>query len=252
MIVLVLKTVLFFKIMGKSIMNIQSFLATCILCCLSPTFAFAQEDMAGSADYPDFPRISGSTIAGYSPSAFDEAPYLEGTHNDLTLRHATGEVTKILYLPPLNQSPTSALLNYETAFKELGEFELFYTCKRGRCDEDMGGDFIWHNENRFDSTLKAPSTYFFTYKQNRVKQVYLSGKITADTGAYIVSVYAAQAPKAKGDFKGGQTVVVLQIVKIESFEADLEVVAAEKLTPRLSNQDMSPYMVYFLRQIVMI
>ncbi len=215
-------------------MNIRNFLAALVLSLLAPAGLLAQEDMPGSSDHPDFPRITGSIIAGYSPPAFDEAPYIEGSGDDLTLRYATGELTKILYLPPLDQSSVSAFLNYETAFNELGEFEPYYSCRRGTCDPDMGGDFIWHRQSRFENIFIAAHTYFFEYRQNRINQVYLAGKIKADTGTYIVSMYAAEAPKTNREFTGGQTVVVLQIVKTEEFKAELEVVAADEIRAEIT------------------
>ncbi|MBM7068786.1 OmpA family protein [Actibacterium sp. 188UL27-1] len=215
-------------------MTVQRLLMMFVLCCSIPGFVMAQDDMAGASDHPEFPRIAGSVIAGYAPTSFDEGAHIKGTPDDFTVEYAAGDVTKIMYLLPLDQSPASAFLNYETAFNALGEFEPYFTCRRGECDKNLGGKFVWKKAHRFDTIFINPATYFFEYAQNRINQVYLAGQVTAASGVYDVAMYAAEAPKTNREFTGGQTVVVLQIVKSEKFEAELEIVAASEINSEIS------------------
>lgn len=196
---------------------------------LGATQSSAQEDMEGASDHPEIPRIAGSIIAGYGYASFDEVAYLEGTDEDLVQNYAAGEVTKLLYLLPPDQSSTAAFLNYQEAFEELGEFEPYYSCRRGRCDPAFGKNFVWRQENRFETNIRNLNTYFFNYKHLYQNQVYLAGQLKAESGTYLVSVFAAETTRDRPEFVEGQTLVVLQVVKTEEFESDLEVVAADEI-----------------------
>ena len=61
----------------------------------------AQEDMKGSADHPDVPRIAGTVIRGYAAADYDEGVFVTG-FKDKKLEKVTvgGKRTRILYLAP--------------------------------------------------------------------------------------------------------------------------------------------------------
>jgi len=210
-------------------------ISTTVLVCLlgvSTVFAQGLADLEGAADHPEFPRISGAIIAGYDCSSFDEGAYLvESASEDgkIAFEYASGEVTRILYRIPEGSSSTAAFLNYQEAFENLGEFKPIYACRRGSCDRKIGPDYIWTAENEFDTNVEDIGTYFFSYAHIQASPVYLVGEIRAETGVYIVSVYAAEAPKTNRRFTGGETVVVFQAVKTEAFKSDLEVVEADEI-----------------------
>lgn len=218
-------------------MKLNEILTACFAVFLSVSTAFAQDlvDLEGSADHPDFPRISGAIIAGYDYSAFDEGAYLVESGEEVVLNYAAGEVTRILYRIPVGGSSRAAFLNYQEAFENLGDFKTIYSCRRGSCERKIGNDYIWTPENEFDTNVEDIDTYFFEYANNQASPVYLVGEIEAKTGMYFVSVYAAEVPETNRRFTGGETIVVFQAIKTEAFESDLEVVVADEIGSEIIN-----------------
>jgi len=215
---------------------VRQFLTILVLSLFAPAALIAQDDIDGSSDHPDFPRIAGSTIIGYAYSSFDEAGYLEGVGEEFEQNFAAGEVTQLLYQIPLDISPAGALLNYKAAFDETGEFQEHYICRRGACDDKLSRNYIWSDGQRFDTIFSNANNSIFG--SNFQNQNYLSGTITADTGVFTVSLYTVKTKRAKSsgdrELAANQTVVVLRIVKTEAFEADLEVVAADEISSEIS------------------
>jgi outer membrane protein OmpA-like peptidoglycan-associated protein len=219
-------------------MNMQHFLATCILCCLTSTVSFAQEDMAGSSDHPQVPRISGSVLIAHSITDFTEGEFLALDENDDPKRqYVEGQSTRLVYLTPAGTTPVSALRNYQEAFSALGEITEIYTCRRGDCARNTGKDFIWKDSARFannsDDLGMIYSSHLF-----HTNQVYWYGKITSDAGSYDVSFYASERADhslSRTDIEAGRILVHIQIIGDDSFEAELEFVEASAIASAIAD-----------------
>lgn len=108
----------------------------------------AQEDMPGSADYPDVPRIEGAEIRGYSYSDYDEGLFVTGFENkEFDLIAIAGKRTRILYLAPQSFNSVMVWKNYEQALQSLGEAEEVYACSEKTCGRHIGKDFIWFSSD---------------------------------------------------------------------------------------------------------
>ncbi len=96
----------------------------------------ANQDAAGSQDYPGIGRLEGSYIKSYKSVGFDEYNIVTSSikTNEDPKKHITleGKVTRIAYYAPQTVSVLEAQRNYENRLKEIG-FELLYTCNSDEC-----------------------------------------------------------------------------------------------------------------------
>src|SRR3954468_14049346 len=114
--------------------------AALLMTFLATTSVVHAADIAGSKDHPLVGRYTGSEIAFYKASSFDEAALLQGPLDLRALTEAgdrssragkewlklEGEVTKIRYTAPIKRSALEVIRNYEGALKSKG-FQTLYT-----------------------------------------------------------------------------------------------------------------------------
>lgn len=183
------------------------------------TASIAQEDMEGSADHPEFPRMSGSVIATYTYAPSDGGLYLRTAGEGFDEEYAEGNVTKLLYHLAPDHRATDVILEYITLFEETGTIVWYYSCSAALCEPDLSARLVWPAGERFPTPVKTDSPivtlpdFMLRYPQWHSNVTYISGEVTNDTGRYIVSVYAAESTRSLAGFTDGQVFVDLQIIE---------------------------------------
>lgn len=206
-------------------MTVRDFFLGFALLLLSTTSTLGQSDMEGSSDHPDFPRLSGATITAYYFAETSGAEY--ATHdagNDVMTHYVKGNVTRLLYILPADQSADDVFLTFLETFKGFGEsaFEAYYGCNAGSCPRDMSTYIHWpHKLERSPAAAVLPDEriiplpdFIHRYPNWHADVGYLAGKVTNEIGSYIVAVYVAESTRTVGVFTKGQTFVDLQIIEI--------------------------------------
>jgi outer membrane protein OmpA-like peptidoglycan-associated protein len=209
-----------------------------IVCAFLLTFApsLIAQDMPGSQDQPDIPRIEGSTIVGYSHSNYDEGFFITTMESrELQGEHHEGERTRIMYLGGDGLSPLAVIRNYQKALEQLGTVAEQFSCRDSTCYSNLGRIFVWQENNRIP-TIFPNAQYLFHYSNALFNQHhYWYGTIESDTSKYFVSVYAANRVenryKAHAEFIDvGQTVVVLEVVEDTDFAPTMTFVSAAEIS----------------------
>jgi OOP family OmpA-OmpF porin len=195
---------------------------TAMLSLMAPVAQAA--DMAGSKDHPLAGRYTGSEIAFYKASSFDEAALLQGP---LDLRALTdagdthsragkewlkleGEVTKIRYAIPLKRSALEVVRNYEAALKAKG-FQTQYQCS-SECLVGKERD-AYRLGQEFDPDNTNPPIY-------SDKPRYLLSKLARPEGAVYVAVFVAEFRE--------KTTALVQVVETKDMETGKIVVLSAK------------------------
>jgi len=188
----------------------------------------AETDMAGSKDFPDFPRIQGTYIAGYQLSQYDVGTFLEKMEDRKPiLVHPEGKRTRIIYLGQENQSSIQMLRNYQKAYAGFGEYREIYSCHGSECYPNLASGIVWKESNRVPVSFRNAYALYILSNQYR-EPVYAYGTITTDDVQYHVSVFSTF-------MLGGQTgirnkpIVHLEILEIEDFEPTLQFVDADQM-----------------------
>jgi len=203
---------------------------------------WANSDMTGSKDHPKIPRVAGTTIIGFAESDYDAGVFMTGANEKMELltENIEGKRTRIIYLGPTGLSPLGALRNYQKAFADLGKAEEIYSCKAQDCFRNLGNVFIWDKSNRIPNNIgeNADNIPGFTDFKD---QTYWYGKVKEGDSLYHVSVYSAVITYDKN--WGGQysakkienhPVINLEVVEVADFKPTLEVVKAEDMTSKIS------------------
>lgn len=202
-----------------------------------PCLVLAQEDMNGSRDHPEIPRIEGFYIVGYAFSDYDEGVFIdhvkEGNGNRVEITELTveGERTRIVYVAPSNLSNIGIRRNYQEALAALGNVTEHFSCRNESCPRNLGDAFIWPEGRRIPTPLNASNFYYSTnYYQN---QSYWHATVEGSDSNYQVSVYSAERPSSKWK---GQHFVHLEIVESSAFESALKFVNAEDMNQQIASQ----------------
>ena len=211
---------------------------------LFATGAWALEDMQGSSDFPDLPRITGTKIVAYAYSDFDEGKFVTArVKKDREFARPSGKRTRIMYLTPDDISGPQVMKNYLTALSGLGELEQIYECNPDDCS-GLGPSVVWAKDNRIPSSLNGSDFFYatFGYKDQRYK--YLTA--TSDEARYHISVYTAfltgfQAPDVKQ-----KRAIHLEIVEEADFQATLEIVTPDEISSDIQQKGrIALYGIYF-------
>ena len=223
------------------------------LACLAlcSTAALAAEDLPGSSDHPQFPRIEGTEIVGYAYSGYGEGQFHSSMEDSsLNLILAEGPHTRLIYLTPQSVSPLGALRNYQSIFQSLGEVSEHFSCRGRECYRNLGGAFVWAADRRIPYSL-GESKYLYSQPKYYRDQIYWYGTVTGSDSQYTVSVYAATR-SGEDDFLGsrgfeaGQSLVHLEIVENQAFEPTLEIVEAAEIADTISaDGHIALYGIYF-------
>jgi len=215
-------------------MNIKAF---AVIFAFLANVASAQTDIAGGADHPDVPRISGSVLVAYDAADFAEGEFLAlDADEKLERRYVEGQATRLVYATPEGTTTLSAFRNYEEAFAGLGKITEIYSCRRD-CNKEMGRRVIWSKEARFETNL-ADLKQIYSSHLYHGKQIYWFAKVESDTAVYHVSFYATARKDyqlRKTELKEGRVLVHIQIIGDDSFESDLEFVEASKIESAIAD-----------------
>jgi len=207
------------------------------------TNVLAREDLSGSADHPELPRIAGSAIIAHFYSDYGEHDFIiaydeENRRQDnkgLELINKEGKLTRLVYSLEVGQTPLFALRNYQEAFAEIGEVTELYTCKKEACYDNIGTRFIWGT----DKLIVSKEKVHVLNRMNAIRSyhkgsIYWSAEIVSETGSYTVSFYSASLNVSdkeieESGYELGQTMVHIDIVETASFKSDLTVVEASEI-----------------------
>jgi OOP family OmpA-OmpF porin len=191
---------------------------------LATTSVVHAADIAGSKDHPLVGRYTGSEIAFYKASSFDEAALLQAPLDLRALTEAgdrssragkewlklEGEVTKIRYTAPIKRSALEVIRNYEGALKSKG-FQTLYTCAADCLTGKQREPYLLGEE--FDPDNRNPPIY-------SDKPRYLLAKLSRPEGAVYASILAAEFRE--------QTTVLVQVVETKDMETGKIVVLSAK------------------------
>ena len=228
-------------------LNPRVIISALIMCC--PISLLAAEDMPGSRDHPDIPRIEGSVIVGYTFQSYGDSEFIPGIQ-DRKVAHDTveGELTQLVYVGPENLGSLGVLRNYQKAFEELGTVTEKFAC-RSDCPSNLGKDFVWAEPKQIPSTMENAG-YKYKNSSHYTDQAYWYGTVRNGDAEYAISLFSTVRTSADlyhGDqYKAGQALVHLDIVKSSEFESSLTVVAPEDIIDGLTDTGhMALYGVYF-------
>jgi outer membrane protein OmpA-like peptidoglycan-associated protein len=181
-------------------------------------------DIAGGKDHPLVGRYTGSEIAFYKASSFDEAALLQAPLDLRALTEAgdrssragkewlklEGEVTKIRYTAPIKRSALEVIRNYEGALKSKG-FQTLYTCAADCLTGKQREPYLLGEE--FDPDNRNPPIY-------SDKPRYLLARLSRPEGAVYAAILAAEFRE--------QTTVLVQVVETKDMETGKIVVLSAK------------------------
>ncbi len=205
--------------------------------------ALALEDMPGSADHPQFNRVTGTTIVAHYQSDYAEHEFLTETatnRKDLKTTFKEGKLTRIVYSLPAEQTALFVFRNYKETFNALGEVTEIYTCKRKQCPRDIGKGFIWNKDKRIPSHIKTVDKMYQITPYNS-DPFYWYSEIQSDTAKYNVSFFSATLNVENGSikkegFQKGRTFAHLSIVESSDFKSDIAVVEASEIQQSISEK----------------
>lgn len=203
-------------------------------------------DMAGAADHPKIPRVAGSVIIGYEQTPYDLAPFVSGVDGrNLQITEAEGRRTRILYLAKDGDSPLMVQRNYETALSDLGSVEQIYTC-RDDCQNQLS-THLWGMDVQIPTAGLEQSRFLIAYAHNYRNPDYRYARVTTSDGRLHVGVFAATIRDNNPNVSArNRTVVLLEVLEEEEFEATLEFVDADTMRGEIGNQGfVNLYGIYF-------
>jgi outer membrane protein OmpA-like peptidoglycan-associated protein len=205
-------------------------------------------DLPGSKDHPRVPRVAGTTIIGFAESVYDEGTFMTGASGrELVSEKIEGRRTRIMYLGPTELSPLGTLRNYQHAFADLGKVEQVYSCKGDDCFQNLGGAFVWRKSNQIPTNIGPQAQNLYRFDWNYKDQIYWYGKVTTPESRYHISIYCAVITDRFVEKKFvNHPIIQLEIVQEADFKPSLEVVTAEDMTTKISqNGHIALYGIYF-------
>ncbi len=210
------------------ICNLRCFHVLALFLLSTSTAVLAGEDLPGSQDYPDFPRVKDTYIAGYGFGEYDAGVFVTGK-DDKTKAETLmpeGARTRILYIGTPTQTSLQLLRNYQKAFAEYGEYQELYTCRGEDCPRNITKE-LWSEENRVPTSLRnASRLYSLTSQYKQVNYAY--GTIKKEDRVLHVSAMSAVIVAGMTGLRN-VPVVHLEVLEAEAFSADLEFVDAGKM-----------------------
>ncbi len=220
-------------------MNVSSFALRSYILSLVYLFPLAvtqvhAADLDGSADYPNMSRIKDSTILGYDLRDYDFGEFIVGfreAERELDYLTVEGERGRWIYLVPAGRAGLGVLRNYQSILKGMGEVSEVYECALATCPANLGG-VIFNRNKSFTTTLGSDSQWLYHQPYYYSDQLYLYATVAgADTDFHISIYVATQTDRSHSANKElrGRTLVHLEIVTPEEFEADLEQVTAVEM-----------------------
>ena len=241
-------------IKNKSAFLISLFISTLMI----GSSVLAREDIGGSSDHPEIPRITGSTIVAYFNSEFAEHEFLldydkkgktkSGENAEIVTKE--GKLTRLVYVLEKDQTPIYALRNYQEAFLELGAVKELYTCRKKECWNHLGKNIIWSKEKRIDTSIKALD-HMYKVSSYHKGALYWVAEVQSDKASYTVSVFSATINRFrnKNEKEGldiGQAMVHIDIIEKASFKSDLSIVEASEIQQSIADKGhVALYGLYF-------
>jgi OmpA-OmpF porin, OOP family len=200
----------------------------------TPAVCEVHNDMQGSRDYSDFPRVKGTHITGYAFGEYDAGTFINGANEKnrpLTV-HPEGMRTRIVYLGTETQTSLQLLRNYQKAFARYGEYSEVFSCRSETCPRDTT-KVIWGEENRVPTQRKNLGWLYQLSSQHK-QNVYVYGTIAVQDKLLHVSAFAAVITGGPSGLKN-IPIVHLEILEVDEFEAELEFVDANKMISSLAS-----------------
>jgi len=202
---------------------------------LASSSLLAQNDIAGSQDHPQIPRIEGTNIIGYAYSEFDEADVITAVEErEFKKITVSGKRTRLIYSAPGTTSLPLIWNNYSTIFTGMGEVVDVYSCVAKACARNMGRAFVWAQNNRVPVSFGSSNFMYASLGYRDQRYTYYTVK--TQSSLYHISLYAAyltgiQAPEVK-DIRA----IHLDIVEEADFVPTLQVVSPEEITQGISEK----------------
>ena len=213
----------------------QAFLFITNLLFLAPGFALA-EDVPGSQDFPDLPRVEGTSIIAYEQVDYDLGTFVGAADGQsVVIEEPEGSRTRIVYLGREGQTPLLMQKNYEAALKNLGEVEARFTCRARSCPNQLP-KAMWNRSN-WVTTKKLPYPQYLYNGSNFRNPSYWYGIVTNGNKQFHVSIFAAMINESSPNpIARNRTLVNVQIVEGTQFEATLEFVDASKMQAEIAEK----------------
>ena len=205
------------------------------LCALQVRAAVPEADLSDSSDYPGMARISGSVIVGYDSRDYDAASFITGFDADerrLEEVEVEGERGRWIYLAPEGRAGLGLLRNYEAILAKQGQVQTIYSCRNEDCPGNLG-EFVFNANNSFRTSFGSDSQYLYSNSYYYLDQHYLYATVSGADEQLHVSIYLATQSDRNHSVNSalqGRTLIHLEVIKAESFEATIEQVSAETMS----------------------
>lgn len=208
-------------------------------------------DLDGSSDYPGMSRIKDSTILGYDLRDYDIGEFITDfreSERELDNMTVEGERGRWIYLAPAGRAGLGVLRNYQAILEGMGDVTNVYECAKSTCPSNLG-KVVFNRDNSFKTTLGSDSQWLYHQPSYYSDQLYLYATVAGADTSFHISIYiATQTDRSHSANKElrGRTLVHLQIVTPEEFEADLELVTANDMTQAITEKGhIALYGIYF-------
>ncbi len=195
------------------------------------------EDMPGSADHPQIPRVAGASIYGYAHSSYDVGGFVKAVENNkLVVADPEGDRTRILYIAKPGDSPLMVQKNYETALADLGAVEEVFACRGRECISRFS-THLWGQDSIIETHNLPQARYLIGFAHNYKNPAYRYAVVTTDEAKFHVGVFTAQiASNNPNPAVRELTAVLVEVLGVEAFEATLEFVDAAQMQDEISRQ----------------
>lgn len=196
----------------------------------------AAVDVPGASDPVGLPRVSGAQIIGARSSDYDLGIFMRAADGKkLEVTTAEGAYHRVLYLLPDGASSVAAQKNYQTALADLGVVEEVYRCVLD-CNEHALSSALWTRDNLVDTPDYPKSLYLLGFRHVYSKGAYRYVRVKTERALLNIGVFSGTlTDKNVNKNISGRTLVVLDVVVEEAFEADLEFVDADKMIAQIND-----------------
>lgn len=197
----------------------------------------AQQDMKGSRDHPEIPRIEGTEIRGFAYNEYDEAEFVTGfADRKLERTRVGGKRTRMVYLGPEALSLVEVFKNYGVALAELGERKTIYSCDV-KCASNLGSAFVWAPNARVpvshhDMNLMYASGLGIAYRD----QGYAYLTVTNEQNRYHISIYSAFLTGFQARSLANRRAIHVDILEEAGFSPTLQVVTPDEITQGIAEK----------------
>lgn len=203
-----------------------AFVAVCLLVAVGTVVA--QNDLAGSKDYPGVSRFPGYYIAEYRDAEFDTYTFKITQRNNTVEQPVEGRRIDLRYNLKDNVKPPSALQvvrNYQNAARAIGGQILLGDSDSTTIRLNRDGKEVWLSIRVGNEPSGTPVWMSIIEKQGMQQDVTIDAKAMADglSSAGKVAIYGIFFDTGKSDLKPESDAAIAEIAKLLKEQPALKV-----------------------------